>query len=834
MPAIVDQEARNHRAENLGALNGVDFVLVDLQPPAAPVEARLELHFFNTNALPAIVAAASASDDARRALFPVTGGHRVPAGPATGEVQTTAVTAGPTPTTLVLTVAPIGDYSTYTLRIDHALVDPIFAEIPFKFRPGCFRLCSPLPTADPPLPAPPIDYLAKDFDSFKHTMIAALMQRVPGWEPTSEADLDQVLLELFSAAADGLSDYQDRVMNEAYLGTARRRVSLTRHARLMDYHVHQGNQASTWLALELAPGTAGTLPAGLQAWTTTQALTDRSQVFLSRDQSRVNALLNRIGLYTWSDTQPALAAGSTSADLRLITDPLELAATTVQDLIRSGAVSRLLIQEWIDPATGNPAGRDPRKRQLLRLLSGPEAAEAQQDPLTNAWFVRVRWEDDDALLHNYCFTIDCQHGTVEDVSLFHGNLVRTFHGRPCKVDFLDPTKPLAADQPLQYERQYERSGTDDDGNPRWGTICRLPDVLLKTAETRGARAELQPLAYCDTPPGGEVPPRSTLEVELELPGGATDSWDERDSLVHSDGSPEGGDHYVVETDEERGSLIRFGNGTNGMLLPDDAIVHCRYQVGKPLEGNVGADSIVHLEKSLAPVLLAGATIWNPFDVVDARDPEPAALVIRRVPEAYRARQLRAVTLADYLRRAEELPRVSRAAARYAWTGSWRTVRITIDPVGTNVLDDTLRRQVADYLEAVRLIGEDLEIRPPRFVPLRIDVALCIDDTHWPEDVRPFIEQEFSSGYTADGRRGFFHPDEWTFGQELHASQITGRLHAVEGIEHVISVRMKRWDDVTAGTESIVGLRPNEIIQVLSDPDHMELGTIVFDLRGGRR
>jgi hypothetical protein len=243
---------------------------------------------------------------------------------------------------------------------------------------------------------------------------------------------------------------------------------------------------------------------------------------------------------------------------------------------------------------------------------------------------------------------------------------------------------------------------------------------------------------------------------------------------------------------------------------------------------------VHLEKSLAPVLLAGATIWNPFDVVDARDPEPAALVIRRVPEAYRARQLRAVTLADYLRRAEELPRVSRAAARYAWTGSWRTVRITIDPVGTNVLDDTLRRQVADYLEAVRLIGEDLEIRPPRFVPLRIDVALCIDDAYWPEDVRPFIEQEFSSGYTADGRRGFFHPDEWTFGQELHASQITGRLHAVEGIEHVISVRMKRWDDVTAGTESIVGLRPNEIIEVLSDPDHMELGTIVFDLRGGRR
>ncbi len=829
MPAIIDEEARNQRAENLGTLNGVDFVLVDLQPAGAPIEATLELHFFNTNALGALVAAAGASDAARRALFPITGGHRVPAGDATGEVQTTAVAAGPTTTSLVLTVAPIGDYSTYTLRVEHALIDPVFAEIPFKFRPGCFRLCSPLPKLSPPLPAPPIDYLAKDYDSFKHTMIAALMQRVPGWEPTSEADLDQVLLELFSAAADGLSDYQDRVMNEAYVGTARRRVSLTRHARLMDYHVHQGNQASTWLALELAPAKDGILPAGLTAWTATDTVTDRSQVFVSRDPARLHALLNRMGLYTWSDTQPALAAGSTSADLELA-DPSMLAATTVQNLIRSGAVGRLLIQEWIDPSTGNPGGRDPRKRQLLRLRSGTEGAEALQDPLTNAWFVRVRWDDEDALQRNYCFTVDCPQGKVDDVSQFHGNLVFAFHGRRRTVHFLDPSEPLAA--PDQYH--YEPSGTDDDrGYPRWGTICRLPDVLLKTSEARDARAELQPLAYRDTPPGGEVPPRSTLEIDVELPSGATDSWDERDSLVHSDDSPEGGDHFVVETDEERRSLVRFGNGTNGMLLPDGAIVHCTHQVGQPLDGNVGADSIVHLDESL-DLLLAGATVWNPFDVVDGRDPEPAARVIRRVPEAHRARQLRAVTLADYVRRAEELPGVSRAAARYAWTGSWRTVRITIDPVGTNVLDDTLRRQVADYLEAVRLIGEDLEIRPPRFVPLRIDVALCIDDAFWPEDVRPFIEQELSSGYTADGRRGFFHPDEWTFGQELHASQIIGRLQAIDGVEHVISVRMKRWDDVTAGTESIVGLRPNEILQVLGDPDHMELGTIAFDLRGGRR
>src|SRR5690606_4516069 len=172
------------------------------------------------------------------------------------------------------------------------------------------------------------------------------------------------------------------------------------------------------------------------------------------------------------------------------------------------------------------------------------------------------------------------------------------------------------------------------------------------------------------------------------------------------------------------------------------------------------------------------------------------------PEAYRYRRLRAVTLKDYERRAEELPGVSRAAARYAWTGSWRTVQIAIDPVGTTEMTEELRRQVAEYLDAVRLIGEDLEVRPPRFVPLDIHVVVCAHPDYWAEDLRAVLEQEFSDGYTPDGRPGFFHPDLWTFGQELHASQITGRIQTVPGVDHVVSVTMKRWGEPTPGTQAI--------------------------------
>jgi hypothetical protein len=111
--------------------------------------------------------------------------------------------------------------------------------------------------------------------------------------------------------------------------------------------------------------------------------------------------------------------------------------------------------------------------------------------------------------------------------------------------------------------------------------------------------------------------------------------------------------------------------------------------------------------------------------------------------------LRAVTLRDYELRAEELPEVSRAAASYAWTGSWRTVRIAIDPVGTNVLEDSVRLKTTRHLEAVRLIGEDLEIRPPHFVPLEIHVVLCASQGYWPDDLKFVLVQEFSARWTQD-------------------------------------------------------------------------------------
>jgi hypothetical protein len=68
---------------------------------------------------------------------------------------------------------------------------------------------------------------------------------MPGWRERSAADIGIALVELLAYTGDYLSYYQDSVGTEAYLGTSRRRTSVRRHARLVDYALDDGSSART-------------------------------------------------------------------------------------------------------------------------------------------------------------------------------------------------------------------------------------------------------------------------------------------------------------------------------------------------------------------------------------------------------------------------------------------------------------------------------------------------------------------------------------------------------------------------------------------------------------
>jgi predicted phage baseplate assembly protein len=165
---------------------------------------------------------------------------------------------------VILTVDRFGDFSDYTLCLVgldeqgrpslHALpgFDPRYACLDFSFKAGCPSDldCKPIDVCPSPANVEPeIDYLAKDYASFRQLMLDRLALTMPEWRETHVPDIGVALVELLAYTGDQLSYYQDAVATEAYLDTARQRISVRRHARLVDYHMHEGCNARAFVCV---------------------------------------------------------------------------------------------------------------------------------------------------------------------------------------------------------------------------------------------------------------------------------------------------------------------------------------------------------------------------------------------------------------------------------------------------------------------------------------------------------------------------------------------------------------------------------------------------------
>ena len=92
--------------------------------------------------------------------------------------------------------------------------------------------------------------------AFASSFWIVLLVLSPDWVERNPADLGIMLVELLAYLGDHLSYYQDAIATEAYLGTARQRVSVRRHARLLDYAMHDGCNARVWVQVRIEVGRA--------------------------------------------------------------------------------------------------------------------------------------------------------------------------------------------------------------------------------------------------------------------------------------------------------------------------------------------------------------------------------------------------------------------------------------------------------------------------------------------------------------------------------------------------------------------------------------------------
>src|SRR5437016_9767626 len=197
----------------------------------------------------------------------------------------------------------IGDFSIYTLTVNGPDIDPFFSSHKLRFRVDCddpfdCREPAPVPPSEPELTVA-IDYLAKDYASFRQALLDFIPTRLPVWTERSEADIGMMLLELFAATADTLSYMQDRVANEAFLSSATQRRSVAGHLALLGYQMDEGASAHTWLQFQVNTTTPVLLDPGFRV--STNALSDNEQiiVFETYTAATLRTEHNTIQIYDW-------------------------------------------------------------------------------------------------------------------------------------------------------------------------------------------------------------------------------------------------------------------------------------------------------------------------------------------------------------------------------------------------------------------------------------------------------------------------------------------------------------------------------------------------------
>jgi predicted phage baseplate assembly protein len=286
---------------------------------------------------------------------------------------------------------------------------------------------------------------------------------------------------------------------------------------------------------------------------------------------------------------------------------------------------------------------------------------------------------------------------------------------------------------------------------------------------------------------------------------------------------------VLEVENDGVASLRFGDDEYGQLPESGTSFIATYRVGNGTAGNIGAEVLVHVVTNEA----VGA-VRNPLPAAGGVDPETMAEIRRDAPEAFRT-QKRAVTEADYAHTAELDRSVQRAAATFRWTGSWHTVFITVDRFDGAALTNDFETQLRREIEPYRMAGHDLEVDTPQYVSLEIAMFVCVQPDYFRSDVEAALLEIFSSGTLADGRKGLFQPDFFTFGQTVYLSPLYAAAQAVAGVASVqIPVFQRQGRPETSGlTDGFLPMNRLEVARLENDPNFPERGIFTLELGGGR-
>jgi len=751
-------------------------------------------------------------------------------------------------------------------------LDPRYSCAEFSFKTACPSDLDCAAEAECPpavFQAPEINYLAKDYESFRQLLLDRLAVTMPDWTERHIPDIGITLVELLAYAGDYLSYFQDAVATEAYLDTARLRISVRRHARLVDYHMHEGCNARAWVCVSTKtdldplpasdiyfitgypdiPVSSGRVVKATDLETVPQNLYEVFEPFgtTAGQTLEFRAAHSEIRLYTWGDEECCLPAGATRATLldeapgkgpagvparraSASSVPGALGGSTTPDAPRPAGVLRLkegdvlIFEEVKGPTTGNAADADPARRHAVRLTR----VRPGMDRLFGRPIVEVEWAQADALPFALCLSSrlpapDCS--LIENVSVARGNVVLVEHGRlvtqTCgPVDSVSTVSACACEGSIVDEI----------------TVPAIFRPVLTPGPVSYAESVPRPAAASATlsqDPRLALPEISLTEytdTDTDTPTGPT--WRPVPDLLQSQSEDP---VFVTEIDDDGTAHLRFGDDDLGKQPAAGTRFLARYRMGNGPAGDVGRDTICYIVKREGTLSADAIEPRNPLPAVGGTAPEPIDEVKLLAPTAFRGRRERAITAADYAELAQRDPWLQGAAAELRWTGSWYEARVAVDPAHSERASPRLIGAIERLLHHYRRMGHDLDVVAASYVPIALALDVCVLPHATNGGVKAELLRVLGNRKLPDGRLGFFHPDSLTFGDGVWVSKLVAAAKSVDGVDAVRVTTLRRLDGPGTGAPAagVLPLGPMEIPQLDNDPNFPEHGSLTLNVVGGR-
>ncbi|HEY2471686.1 MAG TPA: putative baseplate assembly protein [Terracidiphilus sp.] len=307
----------------------------------------------------------------------------------------------------------------------------------------------------------------------------------------------------------------------------------------------------------------------------------------------------------------------------------------------------------------------------------------------------------------------------------------------------------------------------------------------------------------------------------------TTQWLPRANLLQSGPADT---NFVIEIEYDGSAHLRFGDGTNGERPSSGALFSASYRVGNGAMGNVGAETLVYSDTGDARIVKC----TNPMAASGGVDPETNEQIRRRAPQAFLTQE-RAITMSDYQDIADRNSQVRESAASLRWTGSWYTVFLAAEPKSGGALPASLAKALKRFVNRYRLAGQDLEITSPNYVPLEIELTVCVDPNYFQADVRQALTDALGSRTAPNGQRGLFSRHRFTFGETVYLSPIYAAARKVAGVTSVTATVFtpQGTHDTSFLAKGEIPLGPTEIAQMENDPSFPAHGQLKLVLKGGK-